>query len=1723
MLAFAGELGEKMNENELLEEMEKQKSEWDEINKVAKSQTNDGIPYLFLMYKSGMAIMELVLKYAKNKAIRGEWERHLVEKGVSGIIEVQPPIDCTDKEKNIKIISSLISEPKINIISGENLYEFLEKSEDFRYFMCYELTNIKYVKALLIKITTAQHMYILENEFPEVMRIELTSNVVGLIRLEQLMAHRSGTEQHRKELLRFTTAVMVSEIRLMLFQCQAAEEAAIAHQKSVLGIKSLMVNAIEAVEDALRNFGSSRQLCVMLKIKKFANALVDINAIEKTITEKAVKRLGTDECEDGAVQEQMLEEAIEGKLGTDIIQLIATIGKIDLGKVKKVFEHPGTKTRLLRLVGSRNRLEELDNKIGLAQKFADNAFKNDDSLWAHYSAIMLNDKIELQSHKIAADLAVFVRWLGTKFNDGKRQNALFGLIRDCIFDKIYDPIFDIDEADLNEVERFLREKLFIETKKMVENAEKDENSTESMNFQKWKEIFENKGKKGKKNGKELQEIMAWVGKLHRTEFSRLLRNGKLMAMKKVLYSNGTEKICEKLLNLFDSNSIEMIFEEFGLKNISEPENFEAEGDSIIGKIKAALMPLGMELEVYSQSVGNVEQLAEQNAIKSDQFLMDDGQQKKSGSEDEQMKKKKGEGEGGKGKGEGKREGGKGEKAEEEKKEKEKDGKEKGKKEEEKKEEEKGKGEGKREMGHGEKEEKDGKEKGKKEEEKKEEEKGKGEGKREGGEGEKAEEKKEKKEKEKKEEEEKGKKEEEKKEEEKGKGEGKREGGEGEKAEEEKEKKEKEKKEEEEKGKKEEEKKEEEEKGKGEGKRKMGYREKKEKEGKGKMEEEKKEEEEKGKGERKREMGHGEKKEKEGKGKMEEEKKEEEEKGKGEGNREKGKGENEEEVKEEKEEKMEKEKTEEEKEEKGKKGKEKKGKIEEKNKEKIEARKMEKRKTEKERKAEEEKRKKEEEKNKENMEQRKEKGNEGKAEKGKAREGREMPKSKSANCKREEAKCQKEEHSTEEAGQQKKRSSTENEYLPEKDGQIEWPMKKKDEQKGKKDEFDQIRENILKEFDNEQRNAYVHIKCPQKKIPIEKLREMDRETVKDSIAQEFIKIYLEFFYWEKKESKVPKGEEHLQLVPLEMHAFLWLLARSVEFLLTSANGLNEPLGSKFDAKITIQMILYGEMKSTIRGLSPIKQIFSMWKFRSFLLRNKTLWKNSDNWQKFIKEHFGLFSEDEMELVDNWVEVPFDSDEAVRIYMQMTSDAKVHQQIVYLAIVKLIALSKEIQRVYCNLSSSEGTLGNAKRDLALLVGHELVIKLEEKFPEILEIDSLTLSAKLKLYKMYLEQKTGTEQHIITGTRLALPMLLLFAKCQIKQMPKSVGTDQKALQQSLKEKLKQIRAQIYPKIGQTHHRIWTLCILQQFINFIREIKNEVNKMKEQEIQRWDGGEKCVDVNEQLRAFNEQHLMLIPIHYKNLDVLMKVDLYEFKEFIAEKPGTRTRLKKLIGEKQLRALISVEHGEEIRNKHIFDDASLKANYLIALISTDETDKVVAKLSSFISVLARWVDSELSPANPNKTIGLNQIGKLVWPNAKSEFEDLYDELADDSLEGLAAKSQLVRELAKGVRAFVEAKRHEKNAEKRGRRIGQKVRTNHLLTEYQQMVETARHRATQMALNGEMGEDEGGAEGKAEELEQWLHKAHWDTLLEFLNDDIFRVSINKGKQQLYNHLKYPPIA
>ncbi|KAL3112423.1 hypothetical protein niasHT_018516 [Heterodera trifolii] len=1421
------------------------KSDWDEITELEEKGEEENNKMLCLIYQNGAQILKMMLTYIESdEGIREKWKEYLDKHRVLDIIEIIDPVDCDDTEINARISMCLLNEPLQWHIIGQNFYEFLENSAELRHFMCMcnKIANYAEIKIVLGKMIGRKYLTLLDDEFPEIMRADVLLSTTGLMRIKRLMAHRSGTERHTKELLRFVTVQMLMEMRMLPDNLQsqiserkgpASDEATLsARLQSPPGFKLLIAKANTAAADALRNFGSPFQLCVLIKIANFALAPRHNNSID-ALTERMVKKLRTDECENGQVQEQILGEEMTAELGAKITVLIAQIASANVAKFRRLFTFPGTKTRLLRLVGSSERMKELDNKIGLAQKFAENEPKNDELIWTHYLFVMLtNHKIEVKSHKIGADLAVFMHFLGQAFSAGRHMRKLFRLISDYISDQIYDPIFDSDESELNEIERFLREKMFLETKKMVEKLSKDDNVKASIQFKKWEVIVKRVPKKGTENGKEMEKIGEWIGQLHQTKLSQLIRrNNNWKTLKNIIQTKGTANIRQKLLNLFDANAVESVFEEFDFKNISEAtgdirnsfdikwqlENSDeygefgmmkeeeeesytdeeekedeeeddgagADGEAINGTIKTELAKLSKKVHM----VENIEQWEE--------HLLKEKQPKNANGEEWQ---KRGE-----------------EKREEEE------------------------------------EEEEGRQKG--------------------------------------------------------------------------------------------------------GERRIG---------------------EKGKG-----------KEEDG----------EEEKGK----------EKEDEAKE-------------------------------------------------------------------------EKGNEGKA---KA------------------------------------------EYSSEKADQTASSIKISDLQHDIK--------NLFKKFEIDQQN-YWHVECPEKTIEINLLREEDRKILGGKRNRQLAQTFLHYIYSEfKPENTKEISQELLSDRKMEMQSLCWFLVEAVIFLFVEAKAMKEPQGSKFDTEIYTQMILFEELVNGMGSRRKIEQIYTLWQFRNFMLMNKRLWKNSEKWRKFIAEEYGInWDNDETELVDRWNEVAFDSKEAIRIFSELRGNGKI-EQIQYIGIGMLIGLSKEIQRYYCNLSKLV-KMESAKKDLADFIGPEMVIKLEEKFPEILKIEFPEPTIQAQLFQNYLKHKTGTYQQIIALARFAFPFHIYFAKTQIEEMPKNAGADQniETLHKALGHRLNKLLLDyIYPAIGRSDQRIWALCVLEEFRHFTTEITPEksqkANKGKkkiiEKEIREWNADAKCADIKGQLMAFQERQILLEDVYNNYLTILIKNDCGHLKKFIMETRGARTRLWKLIGGKKQ---FEINFRKELSNKQVFDDKKLKSNYLEALFSGEYAAKVVAKLSCFISVLVRWVDSEVTPANPNRSIGLRQIGELVWPTARRQFEFMYDAFADVSFEELAVKSQLVREMAKGLRDFLEAKRHEKSAEKldtrpmvftekgkqkehlrirSGKITGQKIKTDYLLTEYQQMADMARQRASQMALNEGM-EDEAD-EGLAEGLEQWLRMTHWDTLLVLLQDDAFRGNLNKG--------------
>ncbi|KAL3092923.1 hypothetical protein niasHT_020306 [Heterodera trifolii] len=285
--------------------------------------------------------------------------------------------------------------------------------------------------------------------------------------------NRSNSELYISNFVLFVSALLVDQMARLHSQFGAT-----ARPKASPALRLLADKANAAAEDALRHFGSTAQLCVMNTILNFVWE-VNIEKKAENVTKKAVKKLGTSECEEWRVQRQAMAEAMATRLGTLITAAIAELLMIDKAKVQSALKYPGAQIRLLRLAGTVKRVDQLTEHFDLAQLFANNALTNDDDFWVHYLHAMCRaDKIiERKSHKFGADLAAFVRWLRQKLTAKKR----------------------------------------------------------------------------------------WVGQIHAEEMRKLLKNGKLSQLSEVLNVFGSKTIREGLLQFFNGNEIDELFNDFKLK------------------------------------------------------------------------------------------------------------------------------------------------------------------------------------------------------------------------------------------------------------------------------------------------------------------------------------------------------------------------------------------------------------------------------------------------------------------------------------------------------------------------------------------------------------------------------------------------------------------------------------------------------------------------------------------------------------------------------------------------------------------------------------------------------------------------------------------------------------------------------------------------------------------------------------------------------------------------------------------------------------------------------------------------------------------------------------------------------------------------------------------------------------------------------------------------------
>ncbi|KAL3101793.1 hypothetical protein niasHS_003202 [Heterodera schachtii] len=536
MVKFVNELGEKFGDNEFLGEIEKRKSTWEKtvtVGKVPKTKSDIEMS-VCLMYVNGVSILLLMMSYSENKNMENEFGKFMRESRMLEIIELDV-VDCNGKEFNEQL-QKLANPPRIEPIIGQTLMELLEESEGLRHFLCYEIESVQKVKMTLNKITTAIYQTILENEFPEVLRIDMMVSTTLFERICQLLLNRSDSEQFKRTKLVMLTAIMIREIRMLVKRLSQQPRRSSA-------CDALVAKANAAKRDTFRHFGSPVQLCVMIKITKFALTFNAENC--GALTEKVLKKLQTNKCEEREKRTEVLEEFNREHFGKMFTSLLMDFSEVNA--LKQLLKHPGAKTRLFQLVGSAELFEKLWEKFGLTrEEFTDSALINDDLLWDHYVNVLCEieeDLILVVSHKIGADLAVFMRWVGQKLTVEQKKNAIFDRIN-AEAEDIYDQIFDMDETKMKDIEKYFRE-MFWGMKKVIEQMEGQIGQKTADEFDKLMRVeFE---KQGTESDDETEESFRWICELHGTEFGKLLENGKFEKKSRAqenLEENAVENLSE---------------------------------------------------------------------------------------------------------------------------------------------------------------------------------------------------------------------------------------------------------------------------------------------------------------------------------------------------------------------------------------------------------------------------------------------------------------------------------------------------------------------------------------------------------------------------------------------------------------------------------------------------------------------------------------------------------------------------------------------------------------------------------------------------------------------------------------------------------------------------------------------------------------------------------------------------------------------------------------------------------------------------------------------------------------------------------------------------------------------------------------------------------------------------------------------------------------------------
>ncbi|KAL3071738.1 hypothetical protein niasHT_035639 [Heterodera trifolii] len=669
----------------------------------------------------------------------------------------------------------------------------------------------------------------------------------------------------------------------------------------------------------------------------------------------------------------------------------------------------------------------------------------------------------------------------------------------------------------------------------------------------------------------------------------------------------------------------------------------------------------------------------------------------------------------------------------------------------------------------------------------------------------------------------------------------------------------------------------------------------------------------------------------------------------------------------------------------------------------------------------------------------------------------------------------------------------------------------------KDKVPELEEDKVPKLDQQlqQAMALIHFSCPTKEAIQWEKQQQKNANANDGMANSLLKEYFSFLE-DNGQFEIDPRESAKKVMTIKMLGVLWWLRLVCEELVLLASILAfefPPLSPSVVAEASSVGKHWDELLQNVDLiLKPEQQIFFLFKFVLFLYCNETMRKISEKWTTQLRKaplvHI-LFKEFGKEMCDGWHgewKMPkYDQGEATQIYESLMARENA-KQINSFCVSTLIQKFKKLQMFFCEMD--EEKLEKGKMKLSMLIGEEGVVLLDELYPEVMQITVPVPLVHCFLYKRFLRVPSFSAQSLPLGARLIVPLLIRNANILCANIPKS--TD-RSISNAFQSKYSNLRMSAFLAIRNESNAalLGTVCLLHRFTEYlVISVKlNEFDRraIKATAILNWTDRKCENDAEEQRKAFQQQFGYMNIYHHDLLKRIIESNVGRFTEFVKRTRGARARTAKLLTEEQ-KSLLRIYHSR-LSDSKAFSDEHLLFDYSAALFEEETMRRVVGTLSAQLSVWIRWMDSELTEEkNANRTIGLRKVYEKVWANAKLNFEDIYDEIADKDLNELERLGYFLREFIPKAKEFVDKNRTERFKTKQKQAEGgetEEKRTHPLMAKWEKMEDEAHAKAAEMKLTEEEEETE---------TERWEKRTHTDTLIGLIGKAITRTAFRKDFHQ-----------